>query len=327
MLVKATRQRAMTNRNASLRAAQRTTRELGKLFARLGTAQHPRGAVLVAYRNARRAMRDVLRRNSVLAQFEAREVMGALKWRVHDIAVTALGDARYLGRKQAAAEVAVWELSGTGLATSNGEAALDAWVGIVEQQERVILATMATGDPAAILGSDTTIGILQPAPVTREGNKWLASAAALTMFGILSGAFRRSGHAWDKQAIANIDARTTDCCLGVHGQIVPVDGEFYTPDSPAYADQQAWHPFHDHCRTSVVFLPRDAPEDDLTRTLLGETQHEHALRRNATERIITLREELVGHGAIPDGRRRSGDSAAIIDLRAKLTRLKRGRGR
>jgi len=174
------------NRRPSIRAAQRTTRELGKLFAELGTAEHPRGAVLAAYRNTRRALRDVLRRRSPAMMLEAREVMTGLGDSVRATADTTLAAAVELGWQQAKAEARVWELEPR-MPFVDIVSMADAWVGIVEQQERGILATLVTGaDPALILGSDTTIGLLRPDIVAREGAHWLAVAAGLALLGASS---------------------------------------------------------------------------------------------------------------------------------------------
>ncbi len=272
----------MTSRKASLRAARHTTRELGQLFARLGSAKHPRGAVLVAYRNARRAMRDVLRRNTSMASFEAREIMAELQWRIREIAAESLDNARELGERQAAIEARLWGLNyhRLALAADNNDepAMLEAWVGVVEQQERAILATIATGDPAAILGSATAVGLLRPSPVTREGSKWLTAAVGVALLSILSPALRATGYTWGKQALASIDERTSPCCLAVHGQVVPLEQKFYTPDSPAYADWQEWSPFHDYCRTSIVLVPLSEAQDNLTAEMLTCAREEQARR-------------------------------------------------
>lgn len=324
----------MPNRRPSIQAALRTNRELGKLFAKLGTAEHPRGAVLVAYRNARRALRDALRqRRSAIeigawlgAYHEAQEVMRGLKDNVRMVAINLIEDAYSWGLAQAQVEAKVWKL-GYSVPFIDTGAMTDAVLDVVEQQERAILATLATGaDTALILGSDTTVGLLRPDTVTREGARWLATAAGLALRGALQPAMESSGRAWGKQAIAAIDAVTTECCLGVHGQVVLADKKFHTTGSPAWAEWQDWSPFHWNCRTSVGMVPLNEADDDLTAMLLEQSAGEKEKRQDARLRIAEIQEALVGKGTIPDARRRTDDTKAITELRGELLALRQRGG-
>jgi hypothetical protein len=49
---------------------------------------------------------------------------------------------------------------------------------------------------------------------------------------------------YQKQAIATLDERTTDCCLRVHGQTQPIDEPFKLTGTPRYADEIQDPPFH-----------------------------------------------------------------------------------
>lgn len=319
----------MPNRRSSIKAALRTNRELGNLFAQLGTAEHPRGAVLMAYRNARRALRDVLRRNTLARVLEAHEVMTGLKDSVRMTADTTLAAAIDLGWEQAQVEARVWELEPL-MPYIDTMAMADAWIGIIEQQERGILATLATAsaDPAPILGDGITNGGMLGYGnlVTREGARWLATAAGLALIGALQPAMEGSGRAWGKQAIAAIDDRTTECCLGVHGQVVPEKKQFHTAGTPAWAAYQDWTPFHWNCRTSVGLVPMDEADDDLTAMLLEQSAGEKEKRRDARLRIAEIQEALVGKKTIPDARRRADDTAAITELREELLALRQRGG-
>ena len=170
------------------------------------------------------------------------------------------------------------------------------------------------------------MGLLRPDTVTREGAHWLATAAGLALIGALQPAMQASGRAWGKQAIAAIDAVTTDCCLGVHGQIVLEKKQFHTTGSPAWADYQDWSPFHWNCRTSVGMVPMDEADDDLTAMLLEQSANEQEKRRDARLRIAEIREALVGKGTIPDARRRADDTEAMIELREELLALRQRGG-
>lgn len=322
------------NRRLSIQAALRTNHELGKLFAKLGTAEHPRGKVLMAYRNARRAMRDVLRQRAPAialgawlgARLGAQEIMTGLKDSVRMIADTTLAAAVELGWEQAQVEAKVWELEPL-MPFVDIVSMTDAWVGMVEQQERGILATLATGaDPALILGSDVTVGLLRPDTVAREGAHWLAVAAGLALLGALQPAMQASGLAWGKQASAAIDARTTECCLRVHGQVVPENKPFHTTGSPAFAEWQDWPDFHWNCRTSGTLVPLDEADDDLTEMLLAQSAGEQEKRRDARLRITEIQGALVSKNTIPDARRRADDTKAITKLRKELLALRQRGG-
>lgn len=316
----------MPNRRPSIQAALRTNRELGKLFARLGTAKHPRGKVLVAYRNARRALRDVLGRPGPMMMLEAREVMAGLKDSVRTVADITLDTAVDLGWKQAEAEARVWELEPL-MPYVDTMAMIDAWIGVIEQQERAILATLATGaDPALILGGDTTVGLLRPDTVTREGAHWLAVAVGLALRGALGPSMQASGREWGKQPVAAVDAHTTECCLRVNGQVVKEDAKFHTTGSPAYAEWQDWTDFHWHCRTSIVMVPMDEADDDLTAALLEQSANEQDKRRDAKLRIAEIMDSLVGKDTIPDARRRADDTKAITELREEMLGLRQRGG-
>ena len=125
-------------RQTTVRAAARTSRELKRLFDKLGNKQHPRGAILTAYRRVHRELRDVYRRDA-----RRWEVVEALEGLRRDVATTAtdmLERASTLGAEQAQVEARAWKLTPAPLVTVNADA-LAAWVGVVEQQAARALAT------------------------------------------------------------------------------------------------------------------------------------------------------------------------------------------
>ena len=83
---------------------------------------------------------------------------------------------------------------------------------------------------------------------------WTASVLAA------SGLFRRVNQVtqtvYEKQAIAAIDHKTTDCCLRVHGQIQPLDKPFILTGTPRYADKMDSSPFHSNCRTAIALYTK-----------------------------------------------------------------------
>ena len=87
---------------------------------------------------------------------------------------------------------------------------------------------------------------------------WTASVLAA------SGLFRHINQAtqtvYEKQAIAAIDHKTTDCCLRVHGQIQPLDKPFILDGYPRYADKIDSPPFHWNCRTAMSLYTKRMEE-------------------------------------------------------------------
>lgn len=55
-----------------------------------------------------------------------------------------------------------------------------------------------------------------------------------------------------KQAVAAIDERTTECCLRVHGQIADLDKPYKLTGTPRFQDEMMFPAFHWNCRTSSV---------------------------------------------------------------------------
>ena len=274
-------------RLATIHAAQHTTRELRVLFGRLGTEEHPRGAVKVAYANAKRALRDVLGRyTGILALGEAREVLVGLRQSVEQAARENLAAAEALGQRQAMREAEAWGLTLVDV-PSRLDVALRGMMSPVDAQIDFALTTIALEvDPALIIGDDTREGALRSSEVTKRGNGLLAAMAILTMAGMLWPGIERAERPWSKQAIAAIDERTTDCCLQVHGQIVPMDsGLFRLTGTPRYADEMEWTPFHDHCRTSIVTVPTELSEDELTAQMRDAARAELQAREETGERV------------------------------------------
>ena len=315
-------------RKVSIAATNRTTRELGKLFNRLGSEQHPRGRILISYRNAARALRDILRRQTgTLALFEAQEVLDGLRRDVRDVASKTLQAAVTLGQQQATTEYEAWGLEGGLGASGNVDMFLDGWLGVVDQQARESLAIiLAGGDSALILGDETRQGLLRPDTVISNGARWLTSATVLTFSDWLSGPIQQTGEVWGKQAIPVIDLRTTNCCLEVAGQVVEFDKPFKLTGVPRFADEMEWSPFHWYCRTSIAMVPMRLAEDELTQRILSDAQTELAERQIAREQALETLQRIVELGAKPDGRHRIDDSDEVSELRTEYVRLKRRGG-
>lgn len=73
-----------------------------------------------------------------------------------------------------------------------------------------------------------------------------------------------AGQTYERQAIAALDERTTDCCLRVHGQIVGIKENFHLVGTPRFADEMPAPPFHWFCRTSVALYVRQFEDFGIT---------------------------------------------------------------
>lgn len=262
----------MNPHEAAVKAALKTGDEMDRLIGRLGSAEHPRGEVLVAYRAANRGLAEELRngRPSGVA-----EVLAELRRSVRATAVATLAQAQTVGVTQGTAQAAV---NGIGvqdippallaMQAPSTNPALNAWLASVDAQTQVATALVAGGaDPSEILGDAERAGVLRAAPVIAEGARWLASvvsAAAVAVVGWLLSRAGREPEEWYHQAVAAIDERTTDCCLRVHGQVQPLSKPFQLTGTPRYASELDHPPFHWNCRSSEALIHRSQVGDDLT---------------------------------------------------------------
>lgn len=85
-----------------------------------------------------------------------------------------------------------------------------------------------------------------------EETKNLWTYANLLIAAYLFTLKEQTGANYQKQAIATIDGKTTDCCLRVHGQIRPLGVDFKLVGTPRFSDYVAHPPFHWRCRTTEV---------------------------------------------------------------------------
>lgn len=258
------------------RIAKRDDRWLLRAFARfLGSAKHPRGRVLSAYRKARREMKAAM---AAGAKAGPGEVLAGLRSELTGIAFEALRDARDRGMLSGAQQVNAYLDDGAHIRRDSLALDitpfLDAWLGTYAGQEQTARGLIAAGDANAIIGDDGRMGILAPGLLLREGARWIATTlhtAVRAEFG------EPLGDRWGKQALPNIDSVTTDCCLTVAGQIQPIDDKFHLTGEPRFSDYQDWSPFHWNCRTSCV-LYRSDYDDGITQGIRQQVQAERAAR-------------------------------------------------
>ena len=262
-----------------LRAAHRIARQdnrfLGWLFGRyIGGAKHPRGAILSAYRVARRELSRVLDSPPV-----ALEVVDNLNNALLGATSAGLVAAIRHGAESAVAQVRAYTADGAiidiAASVPDFTGYQSAIMGAFNAQ-RSILRTMITAGAASslIIGDKSRLGVLKPGPVMFEAARWLATG--------MHDSFKASliAPGWNKQAIPVFDEFTTECCLNVAGQIVPLDGKFHLTGTPRFADNMDWSPFHGHCRTSIALYRADY-DDGLTQAI------EEDARRTRNAQILT----------------------------------------
>lgn len=260
---------------SSITAATRANRDLARVTARLGTKRNPRGAVLSAYRVALAAIYAALTAQTASGRLDTVAVQDALTTldvAVRASATTALREGWAIGERLAAAQLEAYGEPVPDVMMDGAYMALaeQAAVAEVSRQRSGVLALIAGGAARAlIVGDDTRRGVLRPAPVVREVSNW-ATRAANRAVAVTTNPppvpmmpVEEPRPRFQKQVIAALDERTTDCCLRAHGQIVDLDGMFHLTGTPRYADRMPEPPFHDFCR-SVWVLYRAEWDDGIT---------------------------------------------------------------
>jgi len=181
------------------------------------------------------------------------------------------------GNESAVAQVQAYAADGAKIGVSvnvpDFTAYQSAIMGTFNAQRSILRTMIATGAGASlIIGDKSRLGVLSPGPVMAEAARWLATG--------MHDSFKASVVApgWDKQPIPVFDEFTTDCCLSVAGQIVPLDDKFHLTGTPRFADYLDWSPFHWNCRTSIA-LYRAAYDDGLTEALIEEARRTRDSRK------------------------------------------------
>ena len=118
----------------AVQQALRTNRDLKLLFNRLGNREHPRGRVLSAYRQARRALKGNVGNLAAIT-----EILAELRWALREVAYDALVTAGQTGTKQAQTELAMYGL-GNVYQSPSVSTELDAWMASYEAQAAAVMA-------------------------------------------------------------------------------------------------------------------------------------------------------------------------------------------
>ncbi len=247
----------MAERDQAVAVAMHASEQLGNVFHRhLGSKDAPNGHILSAYRQARKALGKVdLASGTALALLLS--ILRDLRTTVTLIIQVSLQEAATLGSQQAMNEMRIYGLPAADIEPPT-TAAQSAWEATYDAQAALILALAVNGDMATILGDDVRVGALTPAPVIREGARWLELAAISAHSAAIIAAITQAGRQAEfaRQAVATLDARTTDCCQRVDGQMVGLNEPFRLTGTPRYADSMMNPGFHDYCRTTVAFVRR-----------------------------------------------------------------------
>lgn len=273
----------MTDHERAIRLAMRSSRHLGELFAKMGTAEHPRGVILSAFRQARETLRDSLRNQSSVA-----DALAVLRLAVNMALIELSGRAAELGAEHVGEQLAVYGLRASALSTADAQQrAIDAVLAELDAQiSRVEALALIEPDPALIIGDDERTGVLSAGGVLRDTARFLG----IMVLGGLSAALIPGADVerdeFLKQAVAAIDERTTDCCLRVNGQVVRLDGQFRLTGTPRYADRLVHPPFHWYCRTGTALVRMAEAEDELTRQMRAAGRRELLARAASKTRKV-----------------------------------------
>ena len=254
----------------SIAQAGRDSRAMADIFGRLGNTAHPRGGVLTAYRKALRALRGALKPleepGGYIFRATTDGILAGLRAEIYvhiDEALQAGANAGYLSAER---QLSYYDIPSRAINIGiiSVAPAIDAVMGEVDRQIDAARSMLMVGAALTlILGDRTRQGILRPAPVVRDAARWIAAIRARAFTRTVQESSSAGAGRFQKQAIAALDERTTECCLNVHGQIVDLDKPFHLTGTPRYADYIDAPPFHDWCRTAVV-LYRSEYDEGLT---------------------------------------------------------------
>lgn len=237
-----------TELEQAIRSAERASREIKRLFDRLGNKEHPRGELMNAYRDARRLIaRDALNLAVVLA------ILGALRRQVDTIAGSILLAAAAIGFEQARRDTGIYGLpfAPQPVTTIAEQAAV---LAAFDAQSAQVRALVLVGVKALIVGDEERVGVLAPGQIGRQTRRWITTVAVGSYTTHMVHSIGGRGEGFGRRAVAVLDARTTDCCAAVNGQVVGMNEPFHLTASPRFADEMMASPFHDSCRTTIAMV-------------------------------------------------------------------------
>jgi hypothetical protein len=280
---------ALHEHRAAVARALQAGDKLGAVFNRMGSVDNPRGVVLSAYREARKAI-------DLSSARRTRETLDYLRGSLESSAQTLLEQSAHAGQQLAQQDIAAYaELADVPLDQQSMGGIIDdslaAWLATFDQQYAAIMAMVANylADEAEILGGETSAGVLNPAPFIAAGTRWTGNVLAGVWGDIIRNATqpatRAAADVFLKQAVATMDERVTPCCLAVHSQVQPMEGLFVTSEPPAWAPRQKQPPFHNYCRTAMALVRAEDAGDLLTQQMRDAADAEIAAREETGRRV------------------------------------------
>ena len=246
---------------AAIKSGIRMNDRVGDLFAKIGSSSHPRGDVYLDYRNTRLALEAALGKESPLPA--VRDVLRNLRRQLQSDVGNVMNDAVLLGQDESLRQMRFYQVRPRGSVrlTEQTYTAVEAVMAKYTAQEAAITALVLSGaDPLEIIGDDTRSGILSVGDIAGAAAYWGTFLVWNAFDSQVEEVQQTEQVRFMKQAVAALDARTTDCCLRVHGQIRELDEPFHLTGTPRYADYQDWPGFHWYCRTSGVLYQEEFDE-------------------------------------------------------------------
>lgn len=142
-----------------------------------------------------------------------------------------------------------------------------------------------------------SVGIVDGrASAWRQGRNSVSLGAQLALWSAGMGAIglaqtelkTQTGVSFEKQAIAAIDERTTECCLRAHGQVQPLDKPFKLTGTPRFADEVMSPPFHWYCRTGESLYHPAFEEVGVTTRAMRRAAIDELSARERTGRRVEI---------------------------------------
>jgi hypothetical protein len=282
---------------ASVRSASEMGDDLLRLFRLVGQSDAPRGRLLSAYRRAR----DVLATPEALRNARlVRDTLAELQSSVERDLITLWDEGADVGKMRAGQQKAIYRLDTRPRSTDRDllrDAAVGAVTSIIARQSAAIVADVLQGRarPETVLGDGTSAGVLNPFQALGPARDQVAQAGRAG-YEVEMGRPARPTEWW-QQAIAAIDERTTECCLLVHGQAVPMGATFTLEGEPRYADEQEAPPFHWNAILAGEMVTTDRGAVPIERVRVGDRVLTHhgrfkrvtmAVRRRHSGAVLSI---------------------------------------